>query len=137
VGFTPRAPGSAASLLTALLLWLVPFSSLALGATLVGVTLAGIWAGGRVERRYGRKDPGVIVIDEVAGTMLAVWTLPRTPPVLIAAFFCFRVLDIVKPFPCRQAQALPGGWGIVADDLAAGALTLALLRGSGAAFGWP
>ena len=133
----PVAPGTAGSLLAALLLWLVPFSNFSLAVTLVCVCLAGIWAGGRVERLLGRKDPGVIVIDEVAGMILSVLTLPRTPLILLAAFLCFRVLDIVKPFPARQAQWLRGGLGVFVDDLIAGAYTLLLLAGSRALFGWP
>ncbi|MGH7262405.1 MAG: phosphatidylglycerophosphatase A family protein [Candidatus Rokuibacteriota bacterium] len=136
-GLVPVAPGTAGSLLAAVLLWLIPFSNFSLGATLVGVTLVGIWAGGRVERLLGLKDPGVIVIDEVAGMMLSVLVLPRTPLILLAAFLCFRVLDIVKPFPARQAQWLLGGLGVVVDDLIAGAYTLLLLSLSRAVFGWP
>jgi phosphatidylglycerophosphatase A len=79
----------------------------------------------------------LIVIDEVAGMMLSVIVLPRTMGVLLVAFFCFRVLDIVKPFPARQAQSLPGGFGVMVDDLAAGVYTLFLLLASRALFGWP
>lgn len=136
-GFAPFAPGTAGSLLAALLLWLIPFSQVLLGAALLGVTLAGIWAGGRIERLSGQKDPGLIVIDEVAGMMLAVVALPRTLGVLLVAFFCFRVLDVLKPFPVREAQSLPGGLGVVVDDLVAGAYTLLLLAASRALFGWP
>jgi phosphatidylglycerophosphatase A len=136
-GFVPVAPGTAGSLLAALLLWLIPFSNFSLGVTLGCVTLAGIWAGERIERLYGRKDPEVIVIDEVAGMMLSVLALPRTPLVLVMAFLCFRVLDIVKPYPARQSQALSGGLGVVVDDLIAGAYTLLLLALSRALFGWP
>lgn len=77
------------------------------------------------------------MIDEVAGMMLSVIVLPRTMGVLLVAFFCFRVLDIVKPFPARQAQSLPGGFGVMVDDLAAGAYTLLLLAASRTLFGWP
>ena len=136
-GFAPFAPGTAGSLFAAVLLWLIPFSTFSLGVTLIGVTLAGIWAGGRIERLSGRKDPGLIVIDEVAGMMLSVLVLPRTIPILIVAFLCFRVLDIVKPFPAGQAQSLPGGLGVMVDDLAAGAYTLVLIAASRAVFGWP
>jgi phosphatidylglycerophosphatase A len=136
-GLVPVAPGTAGSLLAAVLLWLIPFSDFSLGVALVGVVLAGIWAGGRVERLYGRKDPGMIVIDEVAGMMLSVLILPRTPLILIVAFVCFRALDIVKPFPARQAQWLRGGLGVVVDDLIAGAYTLLLLSTVRATVGWP
>ena len=105
--------------------------------TLVCVVLAGIWAGGRIERLSGQRDPGLIVIDEVAGMMLSVLILPRTLGVLIPAFFCFRALDIFKPFPAGQAQSLPGGLGVMVDDLVAGAYTLLLLTASRAVFGWP
>lgn len=77
------------------------------------------------------------MIDEVAGMMLAVLAVPRTLGVLIVAFFCFRVLDIVKPFPARQAQSLGGGFGVMVDDLIAGAYTLLLVAVSRAVFGWP
>jgi len=136
-GLAPVAPGTAGSLFAAFLLWLIPFSTFSLGVTLVGVIFAGIWAGGRIERLSGRKDPGLIVIDEVAGMMLSVIVLPRTVGVLIVAFFCFRVLDIVKPFPARQSQVLVGGLGVMVDDLIAGAYTLLILAASRAIFGWP
>jgi phosphatidylglycerophosphatase A len=136
-GLAPVAPGTAGSLFAAFLLWLIPFSTFSLGVTLVGVILAGIWAGGRIERLSGRQDPGLIVIDEVAGMMLSVIVLPRTMGVLLVAFFCFRLLDIVKPFPAGQAQSLPGGFGVMVDDLIAGAYTLLLIVASRAVFGWP
>lgn len=136
-GLAPVAPGTAGSLFAAFLLWLIPFSTFSLGVTLVGVIFAGIWAGGRIERLSGRKDPGLIVIDEVAGMMLSVLTLPRTLGVLLVAFFCFRVLDIVKPFPAGQAQSLRGGLGVMVDDLIAGGYTLFLLAASRVLFGWP
>ncbi|OGL21180.1 MAG: hypothetical protein A3G97_04265 [Candidatus Rokubacteria bacterium RIFCSPLOWO2_12_FULL_69_21] len=136
-GLAPVAPGTAGSLFAAFLLWLIPFSTFSLGVTLICVTLAGIWAGDRIERLSGRKDPGLIVIDEVAGMMLSVVVLPRTVGVLLVAFFCFRLLDIVKPFPAGQAQSLPGGFGVMVDDLIAGAYTLLLIVASRAVFGWP
>lgn len=123
--------------MAAALLWLVPFSNLSLAVILMCVSLAGVWAAGRVERILVQKDPGVVVIDEVAGMLLSVLMLPRTFPILLLAFVCFRVLDIVKPFPVKQAESLPRGWGVMADDLIAGAYTLLLLLLSRALVRWP
>lgn len=111
-------------------LWLIPFSSVGLWTTLAAVVVVGIWASHRVEAVLGRKDPGVIVIDEVAGMMVAVLLLPRTLGVLLCAFFLFRIFDIWKPFPAREAQALRGGFGVVVDDLIAGVYALVLLMGA-------
>ena len=118
-------------------LWLIPFTRVALIGTLIAVTIVGIWAGGRVERALGKKDPGVIVIDEVAGMLLAVLLLPRTPVVLLTAFVLFRLFDIWKPFPARESQALTGGLGVMVDDLIAGVYALVLVLGARALFGVP
>jgi phosphatidylglycerophosphatase A len=119
------------------LLWLIPFSFAALAWSLVAVTAAGLWAGGRVERVLGQKDPGIIVVDEVAGMMLSVLLLPRTIPVLLVAFFLFRLFDVWKPFPARESQAFTGGLGVMIDDLIAGAYALILVLGARALFGIP
>jgi len=121
----------------ALALWLIPFTPAALLATLIAVMAAGVWAGARAERVLGRKDPGVVVIDEVAGMMLSVLLLPRTPAVLASAFLLFRVFDVWKPFPAYQSQALPGGWGVMADDVIAGLYALLVLLVARALTGLP
>lgn len=133
----PIAPGTAGSAATALLLWLVPVSPLGRGVACVIVTVAGVGAAGRVERLRGEKDPGIIVIDEVAGMILSVLMLPLTPAVLLGAFLLFRLFDVVKPFPADRAQALPGGFGVMADDLIAGAYVLGILLGARAGLGFP
>jgi phosphatidylglycerophosphatase A len=101
------------------------------------VTLVGIWAGSRVERTIDAKDPGIIVIDEVAGMLVSVLFLPRTIPVLVTAFLLFRLFDIWKPFPARQFQELHGGLGVMLDDLIAGAYALVLIVISRALVGLP
>lgn len=121
------ASGTVGSFVTLIALWLIPFTTLALLVTLAVVTLAGIWAGSRVERAIDAKDPGIIVIDEVAGMLVSVLFLPRTIPVLVTAFLLFRLFDIWKPFPARQFQELHGGLGVMLDDLIAGAYALALI----------
>jgi phosphatidylglycerophosphatase A len=108
-----------------------------IGVALVVVTLVGIWAGSRVERVLVRKDPGIIVIDEVAGMLLSVILLPRSIPVLVTAFLLFRLFDIWKPFPARASQALSGGVGVMVDDLIAGVYALVLVLGARALFGVP
>jgi phosphatidylglycerophosphatase A len=118
-------------------LWLIPFSPVGLWAALVVVVLVGLWASHRVEAVLERKDPGVIVIDEVAGMMVSVLLLPRTLGVLLCAFLLFRLFDIWKPFPAREAQALRGGFGVMVDDLVAGVYSLVLLMGSRMLFGVP
>ena len=136
-GYAPVASGTVGSAVTLVALWLIPFTPAGLLVTLVVVTAVGIWAGGRGERVLGRKDPGVIVIDEVAGMMLSVLFLPRTVPVLITAFLLFRLFDIWKPFPARESQALRGGLGVMVDDLLAGAYALIFVMGARALFGMP
>ena len=137
VGWAPVAPGTVASALTLVVLWLVPFSRLALVAFFVAVTLIGTWAAERTERALGRKDPGVIVIDEVAGMTLSVLALPLTVSVLAVAFVLFRVFDVVKPSPAGQAQALPGGIGVMVDDLVAGLYALVIVAALRALLGIP
>ena len=131
------APGTAASAVTALALWVLPFSTLGLALTLLAVIVAGTWAADRAERLIGEKDPGVIVIDEVAGMMLSVLILPRTFSVLGLAFLLFRIFDVIKPFPARTSQGLPGGIGVMIDDLIAGLYALVLLVPLRAGLGWP
>ena len=123
--------------MAALLLWLVPVSPLGRGVACAIVTVVGVAASGRVERLVGEKDPGRIVIDEVAGMILSVLVLPLTPAVLLGAFLLFRLFDVVKPFPADRAQSLPGGFGVMGDDLIAGAYALALLVGMRAWLGFP
>ena len=127
MGYSPAASGTVGSFVTLVALWLIPFTTLALLVTLAVVTLVGIWAGSRVELVIDAKDPGIIVIDEVAGMLVSVLFLPRTIPVLVTAFVLFRVFDIWKPFPARQFQEVHGGLGVMLDDLIAGAYTLALI----------
>jgi len=137
IGYSPVAPGTAGSLVALLALWFIPFTVASLAATIVVVSALGIWSGGRAEQALGRKDPGVIVIDEVAGMLLSAWLLPRTLAALGAAFLLFRLFDIWKPFPADQSQSMPGGLGVMMDDLIAGLYALALVFGAHVALGVP
>jgi phosphatidylglycerophosphatase A len=136
-GYAPVASGTVGSFVTVVAIWLLPLTPLRILVALVVVTLIGIWSGSRVERALGKKDPGVIVIDEVAGMLLSVILLPPAIPVLLTAFLLFRLFDIWKPFPARESQALTGGMGVMVDDLIAGLYTLVLVLGARALFGFP
>lgn len=137
IGNAPIAPGTVASFVALAIVWAVPFSPLGLVLTLLLAVAIGGWAAGRAERLLATKDPGRVVIDEVAGMLLSVVALPRSFGLLLAAFLLFRLLDILKPFPIRQSESLPGGLAIMLDDLIAGAFTLALLWGLLAFLGRP
>lgn len=101
------------------------------------MTVVGTWAAHEAERALGTKDPGAIVIDEVAGMTLSVLLVPPTIAALAVAFLAFRVFDILKPFPADAAQRLPGGLGVMADDLIAGVYALLVVLGLRAGLGWP
>lgn len=135
MGYLPVAPGTAGSLLALGVLWVLSLPPLGLALLLLGVVAVGGWASSRAERLIGQKDPSPVVVDEVAGMVLSVLALPRQLVPFLAAFFLFRVLDILKPFPARQSQALSGGLGVMLDDLVAGAYTLAVVWGLGAILG--
>ena len=136
-GYAPVASGTVGSFVTVVAIWLLPLTPLRIAVALVVVILVGIWAGSRVERVLGKKDPGVIVIDEVAGMLLSVILLPRTIPVLVTAFLLFRLFDIWKPFPARESQVLTGGLGVMVDDLIAGLYALVVIAALRRLVGWP
>jgi phosphatidylglycerophosphatase A len=94
---------------------------------IVLVTVAGTWAATRAEKLMQRKDPSAVVIDEVAGQMIALLTGPFWLPTwwsVLTAFILFRLFDIWKPYPIRRFEALESGLGIMADDLVAGIYAL-------------
>ncbi|MCC8426237.1 phosphatidylglycerophosphatase A [Mucilaginibacter sp. UR6-11] len=96
-------------------------------ALTLAVTVLGIWSGNKVEPLWG-KDHGRVVIDEVAGMFLTLLFIPVTIPYIITGFVLFRFFDIAKPLLIRKLEALPGGWGVMADDLLAGVYANILLQ---------
>ena len=96
---------------------------------LIAITVAGIWAATRAERLMGRKDPGAVVIDEVAGQLITFLFVPLNAGLwaIAAGFVAFRVFDIWKPYPIRRLEALESGLGIMADDVLAGAYAAMLM----------
>jgi phosphatidylglycerophosphatase A len=128
-GYSPFAPGTAGSAVGLLFWW--PLHRLpvaAQAAALVVVFAAGVVASTRVARGIGIEDPGIVVVDEVIGMWTSLILLPFTPVNAIAGFVLFRILDVIKPYPARQFESLPGGWGIMMDDLMAGIYANLLLR---------
>lgn len=130
VGFFPFAPGTAGSLaalaLFAFIRW-IGLPGLELGA-IVAVFAVGVWAASATEAALGRKDPGVVVIDEVLGMLITLALLPVSIAGVIVGFLFFRVLDVIKPYPAAQLEHLHGGLGIMADDAVAGLYSHLALR---------
>jgi phosphatidylglycerophosphatase A len=121
VGYVPIAPGTFGSALGLALLWgmrLVADVRLEI-LVLVLVLVVGVWSSGVAERYAGRTDPGIVVIDEVAGMLITMLLIPVTFISVLAGFLVFRALDILKPWPARRLERLPGGFGIMADDVMA------------------
>jgi phosphatidylglycerophosphatase A len=134
IGRLKPGPGTWASIAT-VLLWraLAPFSgSLQVAAAIVAaamVTLVGIPASTRVARESNLKDPAFVVIDEVAGQLIALAGAPLAWKTLLASLILFRVFDIVKPPPLRLLEKIPDGAGIMLDDVGAGLYALAVMQG--------
>jgi phosphatidylglycerophosphatase A len=134
VGRLRPGPGSWASAAT-VLLWAAGahFAALSLRGPLaialaVLLTLIGIPAATQVSRASALKDPQFVVIDEVAGQLIALIAVPLSWNSLLAGFILFRAFDIIKPPPVRQLEALPEGAGIVLDDVAAGICALTVVH---------
>lgn len=133
-GLVNRGPGSVASAATVILWWGVarwlpapaqPASVIVLALLAVAI---GIPAATRMSRATGLKDPQFVVIDEVAGQLIALFYVPVSWQSLLAGFILFRGFDILKPPPLRLLEKLPEGVGIVMDDVGAGLYALAVLH---------
>ena len=125
VGYLPLIPGTFGSMVGVAIFLLLQVWPLQLVFISVIVVL-GVWAASRTERLLGLKDPGKVVVDEVAGQMISLMPLAFFAldgpwfVWVIVSFNLFRLFDIFKPYPAHRFEALPGGFGIMADDLVAG-----------------
>lgn len=128
VGYFPIAPATAGSFVAAAVGWFLPVPSWpVVAAVLVTGTLLAVWLCGEAEKDLGH-DAHPIVADEVIGQSLALLGAPHSLAAFAAAFVLFRVFDVWKPLGAREAQALPGGLGIVADDVIAGLTSCLVLH---------
>ena len=133
-GFGKPGPGTWASVATAALWFgLGRFAAnsvqpICTTAAALLATLIGIPAATRVARALGRKDPSQVVIDEVAGQMIAFIFVPLNWHNILAALILFRAFDITKPFPIRRLEHLPEGTGIMLDDVGAGIYALVVMQ---------
>lgn len=134
-GWSPVAPGTcgtAVALLVAILVLMFgTLTSLLAAAIALGSSIIGVYVSEQALQLQlygeGRKDPGQVVIDEFAGYFWSLVLVPPSAMYLVLAFFIFRAFDILKPFPISWLERLPGGWGIMLDDIAAGMLTALVL----------
>lgn len=119
VGYVPFAPGTMGSLAGLVVYGLLRWAGAGAASdavVIVGLFALGLWSGAHAERYFGTTDPGPGVLDEVVGMLITLWLVPVTWPIVLAGFFIFRVLDVVKPFPAGRCERLHGGLGMMADD---------------------
>jgi|TARA_B100000809_G_C14941871_1_gene460738 phosphatidylglycerophosphatase A len=121
-GYIPIAPGTVGSIIGLLVFWLIKdYASFTIEMFVAAALFfAGVWASTIVEQVLERHDPGVVIVDEVVGMLVALMLLPPTITVMFLAFLLFRVFDIIKPYPARWCEQLSRGWGIMMDDVVAG-----------------
>ena len=130
VGYSPVAPGtagSAAGVFTYYILMLTGGAP-AVAAALIVVCVAGVWSATAAERHFKSDDPGPVVIDEVAGMLATLAFMPLGWSGVAIGFLLFRLFDVVKPWPASCFERLPGGWGVMGDDVMAGIYANLVLR---------
>ena len=129
VGYLPLIPGTFGSLAGVGLFYLLKTgnSSNYFLFTFCLIIL-GLFVSGRMERLLGKKDPGCIVNDEVAGMLVSLSFMPLDLKIVFLGFFIFRILDTLKPYPAGRLQHLHGSVGVMADDLIAGIYTNIVLQ---------
>ena len=131
IGHLPIAPGTWGSLAAVIgwWLWLQYHDPLVIILLIITIFTIGVFATNIIIDHTGEKDPSRVVIDEVAGQWLGLLMLPDGTLYIVGAFILFRFLDILKPWPIRQLEQFPKGWGVMLDDMLAGLLTLGLIQG--------
>lgn len=130
IGYVPFAPGTFGSAAGLAVFAAVRASGgpVVEALTIVLVFLVGAWAATAAETHFGHIDPGPVVIDEVLGMLVTLAFLPVSVTGALVGFVLFRVFDVIKPPPCNSLEALPGGWGVMSDDLMAGVYACVCVR---------
>ena len=127
-GYIPLAPGSWGSLIGAILFWfLAPYPTWILVLITAVVFFLGVWSSTSIENTTKTTDPGLIVIDEVAGMWFVLIFVPQSFVHYLYAFILFRIFDVLKPPPASQLQSVHMGWGVMLDDIAAGVYAVLLM----------
>lgn len=127
IGNIPGAPGTWGSILAVILLLFLP-SLLSNIWIIIPLFFLGVYTSHWEEIYTGIHDHGKIIIDEIVGLFIVFIGIPHQPWLLITGFFLFRFFDILKPLGIAKTQQLPGGWGIMADDILAGILSNLILQ---------
>ncbi len=128
-GYIPFASGTFGSAAGLLLYWFIPGMvnwKILLSASVI-ISLYGFYTGNLFEKQYG-KDPAECTQDEVAGMWISLLFLPKSILLAAVTFFVWRAIDIVKPSPAREAEKLPGGYGIMMDDIIGGVYTCIIMN---------
>ena len=121
LGYSPIAPGTAGTLGAVLPFYLLShFSHPIYFLFLLGFIILSVWVSTEACAVFGETDPSQVVVDEVCGYLVTMFLVPMSMVNIVLGFFLFRFFDVLKPPPIRRLESLPGGFGIVADDLAAG-----------------
>ena len=129
LGKLPFAPGSWGSL-GALLLWvLLPVTFSVHLPVIIILFVLGVYSSNKMAKYLNDHDPSEVVIDEAVGMGISLFMLPYSFGLYLLAFGLFRIFDVLKPSFIYRVQDLPGGWGIMLDDVLAGLFTLAIVRG--------
>lgn len=119
LGYSPIAAGTVGSAVGCVLYLFLPKSPLPLALVIVGGFLVGVFLCSSAEEIYGRKDPPVIICDEIVGMWVALFLLPVSIPWVLSAFVLFRIFDVFKPYPAAKLEKTRGGWGVMLDDIVA------------------
>lgn len=123
IGYLPVAPGTLGSLAAIVLYYFIWHNALTTAIVILIVIALGFITSGRVEKIFGEKDPGEIIIDEFSGMLVSLYRIPPSMGYVVTGFLLFRFFDIVKPKPIQNLERLKGSLGIMSDDLMAGVYT--------------